>query len=89
MSNVSKLSREDTNIRSERADASTMAEQHKHLPINVQNSDEGVLFSGSLQRPVDPGYDAVEQVGVHLLGQSVSGIDRPLLRLRLHHGLGR
>lgn len=48
-----------------------------------------MLFSGSLQRPVYPGYDAVKQVGVHLLGQSISGIDRPLLRLRLHQRLGR
>lgn len=48
-----------------------------------------MLFYGSLQRPVYPGYDAVKQVGVHLLGQSISGIDRPLLRLRLHQRLGR
>lgn len=45
-----------------------------YLPINVQHADEGVLFSGNLQRPVYPGDDAVKEVGVDLLGQSVSGV---------------
>lgn len=60
-----------------------------YLPINVQHSNESVLFSRNLQRSVYPGYDAVKQVGVDLLGEGISGVYRPLLGLRLHQRLSR
>lgn len=57
------------------------------LPINVQDTYEGVLLSRDSQCRVYPGDDAVKQVGVDLLGEGISGIHRLHLGHRLHHRL--
>lgn len=91
MSKVSKLGRKDDNLPSETADSGVIMKMLKlpYLPINVQHSDESVLLPRNLQHSVYPGHDAVKQVGVDLLGEGVSGVDRPLPGLRLHQRLSR
>ena len=76
MSKVSKLSGKDDNLPSKpgRSDRMIGPPELPYLPVDVQHSDESVLPPGDLQRSVYPGYDAVKQVGVELLGQGISGI---------------
>lgn len=55
------------------------------LPVNVQNTYESMLLSRNLQRCVDAVDNAVEQMGVDLLRQGISGIYRSLLGHGFHH----
>lgn len=55
------------------------------VPINVQNTNESVLFSWNLQRRVDPGDNGVKQVSIDLLGQSISAGNRSLFGHRLYN----
>jgi len=59
------------------------------LPINVQNTNESMLLSWSLQCIIYPLDNAIKQMGIDLLGEGISGIYSPLYGLRLHHRLGR
>ena len=44
------------------------------LPVDVQNTDEGVLFGGGVQGLVDVLHDPVKHVGVDVFGERVTGI---------------
>lgn len=45
-----------------------------HTPVDVEHADERVLFDGRVQRLVDVLHDPVEEFGVDVFGQSVSGV---------------
>lgn len=43
------------------------------VPVDIQDPDEGVLFGGRLQGPVNVLHDPVEHAGVDVFGESVAG----------------
>ena len=57
------------------------------LPVDVQDSNEGVLLEGGVQGLVDVLHDPVEQLGIDVLGQGVARIDHLLQGHGLDVGL--
>lgn len=61
--------------------------ENKNLPIDIQYSDERVLFARHSQGLVDPVDDAVKEVGIKMFGQRIAGIDGTLPWLRFDYRL--
>ena len=57
------------------------------LPVDVQDSNEGVLLQGGVQGLVDVLHNPVEQLGVDVLGQGVACVDHLLQGHGLDVGL--
>ena len=57
------------------------------LPVDVQDSNEGVLLEGGVQGLVDVLHDPVEQLGIDVLGQGIARVDHLLQGHGLDIGL--
>lgn len=44
------------------------------LPVNVQHTNKRVLFDSSMESLIDVVYNPAEELGIDVLGQSITGI---------------
>lgn len=62
---------------------------YRNVPIDVKNPDEGVLFDVGNESFVDVLYNPVEQLGIDVFGESVTGVGGLQTREGLYVRLGR